>query len=169
MEVDDLFDLYKNPSVLNQLKNNIIMVGYNFSIPTDNFPKFHNFHTYKGAKINHTTLRNASKIRYAFIGTPYYGAYMTDIIKNYVEANSKNVEITDINENLNIFRQELEILNADKPTIIAFGGKVHKLLKTHLKPNEYGELIAVTHYAHYGDSCATHEGYRKRVLYQLTK
>jgi hypothetical protein len=168
MEVDGLFDLTKNPSIINQLKNNIIMVGYNFSISTDNFPKFHNFHTYNGANINHTTLRNASKIRHAFIGTPYYGAHMTDIIKNYVEPHSEKVEFTDINDNLNIFRQEMGTLHADKPTIIAFGSKVHKLLNKHIKQNEYSKLIEVTHYAHYGDGCATHEGYRKKVLYQLT-
>mgnify|MGYP000877777227 CR=1 FL=1 len=169
MEVDDLFDLNKNPSIIKQLKNNIIMVGYNFSISTDNFPKFHNFHTYNGANMNHTTLRNASKIRHAIIGTPYYGAYMTDIIKNYVEPNSKNVELTDIDDNFKIFRHELEILHADRPTIIAFGSKAHKLLNKYLKPNEYSKLIGVTHYAHYGNACATHEGYRKKVLYQLTK
>ena len=67
MEVDGLFGLNTNPNILDQLNNNIIMVGYNFSIPLDNNPpKFHNFHTYNGANINHTTLRNASKIRYAF-------------------------------------------------------------------------------------------------------
>ena len=167
MEIDDLFDLSKNPGVLDQLKNNIIMVGYNFSIPTDKFPKFHNFHTYNGANINHTTLRNASKIRHAFNDTPYYGAYMTDIIKNHVEPKSENVDLTDIDDNLNIFRHELKTLQAKRPSIIAFGSKVHNLLNKYLKSNEYSKLIGITHYAHYGDGCATHKGYRKKVLYQL--
>ncbi|OGW30453.1 MAG: hypothetical protein A2X59_07180 [Nitrospirae bacterium GWC2_42_7] len=167
MEVDGLFDLDTNPNILDQLNNNIIMVGYNFSIPLDNPPKFHNFHTYNGANINHTTLRNASKIRYAFSNTPYGGAYMTDIIKNYVESKSEKVAPSNLDADFATFRKELETLQADKPVIIAFGSIVYALLKEHLKPNDCSELIRVTHYSHYGDGCATHEGYRRKVFNQL--
>ena len=169
MEVDGLFDLDTNPKILDQLNNNIIMVGYNFSIPLNNPPTFHNFHTYNGAIMKYMTLRNASKIRYAFTGTSYYGAYMTDIIKNYVESKSENVKTTDIDNDFSIFRKEIETLQADEPTIIAFGSKVYNLLNQHLKPYEYSKLIRVPHYSLYGDSCATHEGYREKVLNQLTK
>lgn len=169
MEVDGLFDLDANPNFLDQINNNVIMVGYNFSIPLNNPPTFHNFHTFNGAIMKHMTLRNASKIRHAFIGTPYYGAYMTDIIKNYVESKSEKVKTTDIDNDFRIFRKELEILQADKPIIIAFGSKVYNLLNKHLKPYEYSKLILITHYSHYGDGCATHEGYREKVLNQLKK
>ncbi|MGM0641815.1 MAG: hypothetical protein ACQESN_10375 [Thermotogota bacterium] len=167
VEVDGLFNLEANPEILDQLNNNIIMVGYNFSIPLDNPPLFHNFHSYNGAKINYMTLLNASKIRYAFTDTEYYGAYMTDIIKNYVETKSENVKPCDINNNFRMFREELKTLQADKPTIIAFGGKVYNLLKNHLKQNEYSKLVQVTHYSHFGDGCRTHEGYRAKVLTQI--
>jgi hypothetical protein len=169
MEVDGIFDLDKKPKVLEQIKNNIIMVGLNFSVPLDNPPKLHNFHTYKGSNISHTTLRNASKIRYAFNNTPYYGAYMTDIIKNYAESKSEQVAVNECEFYFEIFRKELEVLYAEKPIIIAFGGKVYNLLNTHLKPNEYSKLIRIPHYAHFGDGCATHEGYRKNVLDQFSK
>lgn len=169
MEVEGLFDLDINPEILSQLKNNIIMVGYNFSIPLDNPPLFHNFHSYNGANIKHMTLLNASKIRYAFIGTKYYGAYMTDIIKNYIESKSEKVKPIDIDNDFKIFRHELKILQADKPTIIAFGGTVYNLLNKHLKPHEYSKLIQVTHYAHFGDGCRSHEGYRAKILSQLAK
>ncbi|HHH54691.1 MAG TPA: hypothetical protein ENK91_13600 [Bacteroidetes bacterium] len=168
MEVDDLFDLSKNPQILDQLQNNIVMVGYNFSIPTDNFPNFHNFHSYRGANINQTTLRNASKIRYAFNETPYWGAYMTDIVKNYVESKSENVALSNLSEHFRVFREELITLQANKPLIIAFGSKVYSLLKKHLKQEEYSRLIGVTHYAYYSDGCATHEGYKSKVLTQLS-
>ena len=168
MDIDDLFDIERNPELLKQLQNNIIMVGYNFSRQTDDFPKFHNFHSFKGDNVNHTTLRNASKIRYAFKGTPYWGAYMTDIIKNHPESKSKNVDLSNLDEDFRIFRDELETLQADNPVIIAFGSKVYTLLKNHLKPQEYSRLIRVTHYAHYNDGCATHEGYRSKVLNQLS-
>ena len=169
MEVEDIFDLRKNPQILDQLQNNIVMVGYNFSIPLDKPPLFHNFHNYNGANLNHMTLLNASKIRHAFTGTVYYGAYMTDIIKNYVESKSEKVKPLDIDNYFRIFRNELKTLQSDKPTIIAFGGNVYRLLKKHLKPDEYSKLIQVTHYAHFGDGCRTHEGYRSKVLSQISE
>jgi len=169
MEVEDLFNLNKNPQILDQLENNIVMVGYNFSIPLDEPPLFHNFHNYNGANLKHMTLLNASKIRYAFTGTQYYGAYMTDIIKDYVESKSEKVKPLDIDNDFRIFRNELKTLQADKPTIIAFGGDVYSLLKKHLKPDEYSKLIRVTHYAHFGDGCRTPEGYRSKVLSQISK
>jgi len=168
MEVDDLFDLNKNPQILDQLQNNIVMVGLNFSVPIDNSPIFHNFHSYIGAKYNQTTIRNASKIRYAFNETPYWGAYMTDIVKNHVESKSGNVNISNINERIQIFREELTTLQANKPLIIAFGSKVHSILKKNLKSEEYSRLVGVTHYSYYSDGCATYEGYRSKVLSQIS-
>ncbi len=94
---------------------------------------------------------------------------MTDIIKNYVESKSENVKTADIDNDFRVFRKELKTLQSDKPTIIAFGSKVYNLLNKHLKSYEYSKLIGVTHYAHYGDGCATHEGYRAKVLDQLSK
>lgn len=169
MEVDDLFDLNKNPQILDRLQNNIVMVGLNFSVPLDNPPIFHNFHSYKGAKLNPTTIRNASKIRYAFSETPYWGAYMTDIVKNYVEPNSEKVKLNNLNKDFRIFREELELLQANKPVIIALGSKVHLLLKKHLNSKEYSRLYGVTHYSYRNEGCATYEGYRKRVLSQLSE
>ncbi len=167
MEVDGLFDLDKNPQILYQLQNNIVMVGLNFSVPLQNSPDFHNFHSYEGAKLNHTTLRNASKIRYAFNGTPYWGAYMTDIIKNYFESKSANVKISNINEDIKIFREELKTLQADRPLIIAFGSKVYSLLKNNLEKTEYSKLIKITHYSYYSGCCAAYEGYKNKVLSQI--
>lgn len=169
MEVDNVFDLSTNSTLLNQLQNDIIMVGYNVSIPTDNFPMFHNFHTYNGAKIHPKTISNASKIRYAFKDTRYYGAYMTDIIKNYVEVNSNKVKPSQkiIDSNFERFREELKILNAKKPRIIAFGGKVHDLLKRNLMDDEYSKLIKITHYSYFGKGYASHKDYRSKVLSQI--
>jgi hypothetical protein len=171
MGVEGLFDSTKNPLLFSQLRTDVVMVGYNFSIPTDTFPVFHNFHSCEGIEVHHATVRNASKLRYAFNKTPYWGAYMTDIIKNYVEAKSENVELgsAELVEHFRVFRDELAILKAEKPLIIAFGGKVYTLLKKHLRQEEYSRLVRVTHYAHYGSGCATHEGYRSAVLGQLAQ
>lgn len=169
MEIDDLFDTEKNPNLLKQLQNNIIMVGLNFSRATDKFPNFHNFHSFKGDSVNQKTLWNASKIRYAFHKTPYWGAYMTDILKNHIESKSENVSTLNLTDNLRIFRDELLTLQTKKPLIIAFGRKVYSLLSKNLRKEEYSRLIVVTHYSYYSDGCATHEGYRNKVLSQLSR
>ena len=69
----NVFDLEKNPSLLDTLKANVIMVGLNVSrslIPTESFRNFHDI----------SPRANDFKIRYAFKGTEFYGAYMTDVI-----------------------------------------------------------------------------------------
>ena len=169
MEVEGLFDFDENFQVLDQLKTNTVMVGLNFSVPIYNYPDFHNFHSYKGAKLNHTTLRNASKIRYAFYGTPYWGAYMTDIIKNHFESKSENVKTSNRNEDFKIFREELKTLQANRPLIIAFGGKAYSLLKNNLDPKEYSKLVGVTHYSYRNEGCGTYEGYKNKVLRQISE
>lgn len=170
MEVEGIFDLEKNPTVLNQINKDVIMVGLCFSVPLNPPPpKLHNFHIYNGYKVPYMTIKNASKIRYAFQNTPYYGAYMTDIVKNHTEPNSENVIFDKIENDFKIFRDEIKTLDTKAPTIIAFGGKVYNILKRNLRSNEYSRLVNVTHYAHYGNGCATHEGYKKRVLRQLAK
>jgi len=66
----------KNEGVLSLLKNDVVMVGLNISIrdSTDSKP-FQNFQSPNPSA-------NDFKIRYAFKDSPYYGAYMTDIISS---------------------------------------------------------------------------------------
>lgn len=75
-----IFDLNENPQLLNILNPNVIMVGLNISKviekPLSNF---------------HGAIGGAFKIRYAFRDTPFYGAYMTDIIKDFEEKISGTV------------------------------------------------------------------------------
>jgi len=138
---------FKNESVLSLLKNDVVMVGLNFSRPVLDSEPFINFHDGRPRA-------NDFKIRYAFKDSPYYGAYMTDIIKFLTEVHSKNVtkylqeypEI--IEENLKTFREEIQDLEATAPIILAFGNDTYKLLRENLKMNEYGTLIKLTHYSH---------------------
>jgi hypothetical protein len=136
---------FKNESVLSLLKNNIVMVGLNISRPVSE--PFINFH-------DRNPRANDFKIRYAFKDSAYYGAYMTDIIKFREEVNSKNVmkylkehpEV--IEENLEIFREEMQDLKAEAPVILAFGKDTHTILSENLNKNEYRKLIKLTHYSH---------------------
>jgi hypothetical protein len=135
---------FENESVLNFLKNNIVMVGLNLSRPASK--PFLNFH-------DRNPRANDFKIRYAFKDSAYYGAYMTDIIKFRVEVDSKQVmrylkeHPERIEENLRIFREELHDLRTTAPVILAFGKDTHKLLSENLSRNEYSKLIRLTHYS----------------------
>jgi hypothetical protein len=77
---------FENESVLSFLKNNIVMVGLNISRRGSTGSKpFQNFHSPNSSA-------NDFKIRYVFQkDSPYYGAYMTDIIKLHEKIDAKQV------------------------------------------------------------------------------
>jgi len=134
-------------NLLKILKTNIVMVGLNFSREVKFEKPFMNFH-------DSNPHGNDFKIRFAFEETDYYGAYMTDVIKDLPMTSSKDVLIylkekpEILKEQLVRFREELKFINANKPTIIAFGKDVYNILNQYLKANEYRNLIQITHYSH---------------------
>src|ERR1039458_2697940 len=140
--MDDL-SAFDDAHVLSLLRNDVVMVGLNFSVFRGPRKPFHNFHSKGGG---------AFKIRYAFKDSPYYGAYMTDIIKDYEEVDAKKMmqrlkahpEV--VASNVDIFREELRDLRATAPIILAFGNDTYKLLLK-LDKSEYRKLIKVTHYS----------------------
>lgn len=140
-----IFDLNKNPDILNQINPNVIMVGLNFSRATKK-ERFGNFHDRRPQAQDY-------KIRYAFKNTKYYGAYMTDIIKDFKQQSSHKVsfylkENRDFEEkNISLFQEEINDLKSTNPLIIAFGNEVFKILNRHFK-NKY-RIIKVPHYSIY--------------------
>lgn len=151
-----VFDLSVNPDLLEQLNPNIIMVGLNFSRTVDNVD-FANFHDKRSQAQDY-------KIRYAFKDTEFYGAYMTDIIKDfeekisgkvlsYLESN-KDFEI----QNVKYFEKEITDLKCKDPLIIAFGEVSFQILKKHFD-NKY-KIKKVIHYSNY----ISKEKYREQVL-----
>jgi hypothetical protein len=155
---------FKNESVLSLLTKDVVMVGLNISRgPVSELSEpFVNFH-------DSNPRANDFKIRYAFKGSPYYGAYMTDIIKFLEEVDSKNVmnylrehpEI--IEKNVKTFREEMQDLKATAPVILAFGKDTHKLLNENLEKTEYRKLIRLTHYSHQIGK----EAYKKAVFREI--
>ena len=136
---------FKNESVLSLLKTDVVMVGLNISRAVSE--PFINFH-------DPNPRANDFKIRYAFKDSPYYGAYMTDIIKFLEEVDSKRVmkylkEHPDtIQHNLRTFREEMHDLKATAPVILTFGRSTHEILSANLNKTEYFKLIKLTHYSH---------------------
>jgi len=157
-----IFDLGVNPSLLDTIRNNVVMVGLNISRSFSE--PFKNFH-------DSNPRANDYKIRYAFRKSEYYGAYMTDIIKNFELVDSVDVlnyiktNPPVIEKSIKLFREELSDLNTGEPIILAFGTTVHKILNENLKRQDYSKLIKLTHYSHH----ISKENYRTAVLGQIEK
>ena len=159
-----IFDINKNPKLLEILKPNIVMVALNFARDTNFKKPFMNFH-------DSNPYGQDYKIRYAFENTPYYGAYMTDIIKNYPEIDSNKVFLKlkknpdKVKENIDFFEKELNFICSEKPLILAFGTQTFNLLEKNLDKSKYTKLIKITHYSHR----ISKEKYREDVLAQIQK
>jgi len=144
-----------NPNLLAELKPNVVLVGLNVSSGMIKHP-LSNFHSKRSEATDF-------KIRYAFRDSPYWGGYMTDIIKDFAEKISGNVESylksnpEFEKENISIFLKELEDLGTKNPTLIAFGNVVHRILNRNFK-DKY-KILKVTHYAHFMNK----EKYREEV------
>ena len=138
-----------NKELLSILNVDVVLLGLNGSRvvdPESTAPPLSIFHSW-------TSFQQDYKIRYAFKGSPYWGAYMTDIIKHYGEVDStKTMEYLKRNkeyeqENIRFFEQELLDIGATNPTLIAFGNNVHNILTRNLK-DKY-RILKVPHYAHF--------------------
>ncbi len=156
-KIDDLnvLDPAIKSNLLFILNPNVVFVGLNISKGEIKKP-LSNFHSSNP----HAT---DFKIRYAFKISPYWGGYMTDIIKDLEEINSGKVEkfLRENEEierqNVDRFRQEMMDIGANNPTLIAFGNATFKVLKRNLK-NEFN-ILKIYHYAHFMNK----EDYRAHV------
>ena len=134
---------------------NIILVGLNISRGIIGVP-LANFHDARSEAMDF-------KIRYALSGSPFWGAYMTDIIKDFDQkASGKVMSYLRTNkpfekENARLFREEINDLGSHNPTIIAFGGDTHTILTRNFT-NEY-KIFKILHYSY----VSSKEKYREEV------
>jgi hypothetical protein len=156
-----VFDVSRNDSLFQLLNPKVMMIGLNISRSFEE--PFKNFH-------DANPRANDFKIRFAFEETEYYGAYMTDVIKNFEMVDSGDVKkyLKDnpkiVKENLGLLRKEMADLKSEKPVILAFGGMVHQILTENLETGEYKRLIKLTHYSHQIGK----EEYRKKVQEEIS-
>lgn len=136
-----VFELEKNPQLLATLNPEVIMVGLNFSRTIEK-KAFVNFH-------DSSSRGQDYKIRYAFRDTEFYGAYMTDIIKDFEEKIARKVSVYLKSneefelENVRLFEQEVADLRCKDPLIIAFGNVAYNLLYKHFgqRFNKKGDAL----------------------------
>ena len=149
-----VFDLRTNPDLLRILNPFIVLVGLNISGRIER--QLGNFHSRKPHA-------NDYKIRFALKNTPFYGAYMTEIIKDFEQKISGKVmtylrgDKTFEAENVEIFREEISDLGVEQPRIIAFGNDAYKILSNNLS-GEY-DIGKIPHYSHF----ISKENYKKEI------
>ncbi len=149
-----IFDVELNSNITEQLRPEIIMVGLNISRPIEF--TFGNFHDRRSQSQDY-------KIRYAFKETDFYGAYMTDIIKDFEQVISGNVisylkSNPDFEKlNIDLFEQELQDIKSNNPLIIVFGNNSFNILDRYFK-NKY-KIVKIPHYS----MQINKENYKKEV------
>ena len=147
--------LQKNTRLLESLNGEIIFIGLNISRPIEN--PLGNFHDPR-------PMATDFKIRYALKDTPYWGAYMTDIIKDFEEkALGKMMKYLKTDpafekENVEMLRSEIALLGCSDPLIIAFGKDAEAIARTNL--GQEFKVCGIPHYANYSSK----EKYREQVL-----
>ncbi len=157
----EVLDLRTNPSLLQTLDPGVVMVGLNLSRGFPDIP-FRNFH-------DPASVANDFKIRYAFRGTSYWGAYMTDVVKKHVEPvsgqllNHLRANPQVVTDHIEALRSELLDLGYPRPVILAFGWAAYSLLEQNLNCDDFSLLVRLTHYSHY----ISKENYRTKVHEQI--
>jgi len=150
--------IFDDNLILEDLNPNNILVAYNFSVDGKVLRGWENFHGENG---------EVYKLRYALKGTYLWGAYITDIIKDCVEPNSKlvseylekNPEVID--KNIERFEAEINDLQVTSPTLYALGNDVFEILNKNLS-DKY-KIIKLTHYAWQRSK----EQYKEKLWQQL--
>ena len=156
--VGDL-SVFEGEEFLKVLNPEVVLVGLNISRGAITRP-LANFHDPRPQARDF-------KIRYALTGTPLWGGYMTDIIKDYDEKDSGKVEAElrknrDLEESSVIrFREEIADLGPRNPTIVAFGRTAYSIIERNLKKDF--EVALISHYAIRDNK----EKYREMVAAQI--
>lgn len=151
-----VFDPTTNSHLLDTLHSNYVAVGLNISRSIAG-PAFSNFHSGNPRATDY-------KIRHAFEGTPLWGAYMTDILKDFEEVDSSKAVAylkdhpEEFDDHAQQFKEELDLLQAHDATLVAFGRATEKLLRRLGDPSL--KIISIKHYAYPSSA----ESYRSHVL-----
>ena len=155
--------MFDSEDILEILNPNYVFIGLNVSGVHDDYmdtsKHWHNFHS-------SNPYGHDFKLRYALMNTPYWGAYITDAIKELPEVDSNKVSVYLKNnpgmvlKNMEILKREIEVIGG-KPTLICMGSKSYQIVKKHL--GEQYDVKKITHYSYQIGK----EDYRAQVLKSL--
>lgn len=151
-----VFDQERHPDLLETLNPDVVFLGLNASSREMGSQPWANFH-------DPSPRANDFKIRYALAGTPFHGAYLTDVFVHHHETDSAEVKEHSrrqpewVADQVARLEAELEDLGSESPLLVAFGGDAHAVVAKHLPRHR---LVKVPHYSTY----VSKEVYRSQVL-----
>jgi len=156
--------IFEDKNICNKLNDKYVFVALNgagtHGVQEDKpWKNFHSSYQYQ----------NDFKLRFALMDSPFWGSYITDIIKEFHESNSKNVvshfqeHPNEIKYHINSFKEELNCLSDEKPILIAVGNDSYNILNDYLS-NEY-KIYKIMHYA----ARINKEAYKEEVCRELKK
>lgn len=156
----DVFDLGKHPGLLDVLTSEVVMIGLNASSRDVSGESWFGFH-------DPSPRANDFKIRFAFHGTPYWGAYMTDVFYDFHETDSRVVIETmkaapdEVARQLDRLASELVDLGSVDPLLIVFGGEAYRHVQ-----RRFGDRYRVVQVPHFSNYIGK-DAYREKVLKAL--
>lgn len=148
-----------------ELNPNFVFVGLNKSKRPDENSKDENSNAKNPWKNFHSgnSRSHSYKLRYALKGTTFWGAYMTDLLKEEEETDSKNEvprfkkDKAALEKQMKDFEREISHLGG-KPVLVALGNATYDFLKP-LK-DKYPAIEKLPHYSY---SRISKEQYRDKV------
>lgn len=147
-----------------QLNTRYVFVGLNASeVENKNNVAWSCFHST-------SSYQNDFKLRFALMETEYWGAYITDIIKNFPKTDSGDVkkEIKKnpslLENNIKVFMDEISLIG-ENPILVAIGDQSYKYLQELKKLGYNNTILKIPHYA----KPISKENYRKEVIEKLGK
>ena len=151
-------------TLLKQLNARYVFVGLNASeVESGNNVAWSCFHS-------RSPYQNDFKLRFALMGTEYWGAYITDIIKKFPKTDSGDVkkEIRKnpklLENNIKVFIDEIALIG-EAPILVAIGDQTYEYLQELKKYGCNNTILKIPHYA----KRISKENYRKQVIENLTK
>jgi hypothetical protein len=158
-----VLDPDRNSTLLDTLRSDVVMLGRSFSRPVDNNVRLTNFH-------DTSPHGNDFKIRYAFSGTPFYGGYMSNLIKGVIARDPAHLreqlktDLSLVSRIIGQLLEEIDDLGCSQPLVIAFGADTYELASQSIPSNPYGQLVGVPSFGIRGSK----EQYRESVHAKLT-
>ena len=137
---------FDNDRVHTRLKPNIVLLALNFSKDIKFENNFQNFNS--GGQ----TSGGAYKLRLMLKDTSFWGAYMTDIIKDLPAKDASKAYKIWKNDpilrrrSLECFDQELKDIGSVNPLIVCFGGPASEITREHLS-SKYKNIVNMPHYS----------------------
>jgi len=138
-----VLDPKHNPQLTHILRTNVVLLGLNISRTMSERP-FGNFHDPRPQATDW-------KLRRVLLDSPWWGGYMTDVIKGFKEPLSQKVmKYLENNQDferqqIQSLREELAFIGCKAPVLVALGQAAREILLRNFQ-DEF-RIVGVPHYA----------------------